>query len=627
MAAAVSGASAVAAHVVPVAASSDPQHQAQHPMHKQQPWRPRSLQQQQQHHEQLTRADIRDEIVAALADFAEDALRRELNQLGILVEKAVQQAAETAAAAAKAAVAGPAVTEVFLPGSAPAAPGRDAGGGFSPEDFRVVLDDWWASMANRHAPILKPGRDRTAHDFETAPSPLNRQHSPSTTGGTRSRSAESYDHPTPPQSPLCLPPALDTTITETFSMPPMASPCSGPVSCPATPLMQFSLNHGSSSKKDWRRSFVEKAFKGNRKIEFINGAHCRETHEVIEVMEEAIQALEDGIAPNLVEDGLGGTYFLKDRDGASIAVFKPRDEEPLAMNNPKTHAGEGWGAGLKEGVLVGDASLNEYAAFLIDQASSPALRAGVCPTALVRVANSVFFSAKERRNSAFRVIKDKVGSFQLFAQHDCTSEDLGPSKFPVDQAHRIAVLDIRLCNTDRHSGNILVREQGHGHLQLVPIDHGYALPSEVGGAAFEWLSWSASKASFSEEMKRDILAIDLDCVEASLRKKVPAMRDECFATLRICTKLLQAGVEAGLTAYDIGMMMTRPEDGLDGLDAQDNFSRASPHTMSVLESLIASAKQQAKVAGEPEAFERLLDGLLHERCVQAAATEAVRRKP
>jgi len=407
-------------------------------------------------------------------------------------------------------------------------------------------------------------------------------------------------------------------------MPPMASPMCGPVSCPNTPMMTFSMCPNTVGKKDWRRSFVEKAFKAHRKIEFINGTQCRETHDVIEVMEEAIQALEDGIAPHLVEDGLGGTYFLKDQDGASIAVFKPRDEEPMALNNPKVHAGEGKGMGLKEGVLVGDASLNEYAAFLVDQASSSALQAGVCPTALVRVANSVFFSAKERRNSAFRVIKDKVGSFQLFAKHDCTSEDMGPSKFPANQVHRIAVLDIRLCNTDRHSGNILVRERDGRDVQLIPIDHGYALPGEVGGATFEWLSWPAAKLPFSAEMRRDILDIDLDSVEAALRRRLPALREECLVTLRTCTALLQAGVEAGLTAYDIGSMMTRPEEDIDYDQPQDVEGGAPAHSKSVLESLIASARRQAKAVDEPEPFERILDGLIRQRCAEMAAAAGER---
>ena len=48
----------------------------------------------------------------------------------------------------------------------------------------------------------------------------------------------------------------------------------------------------------------------------------------------------------------------------------------------------------------------------------------------------------------------------------------------VKEVQKIAVLDIRLANADRHAGNILVCQDGD-HMQLVPIDHGYCLPEKV----------------------------------------------------------------------------------------------------------------------------------------------------
>jgi hypothetical protein len=362
---------------------------------------------------------------------------------------------------------------------------------------------------------------------------------------------------------------------------------------------------------------VDKATKTHRKVEFVHGAHLACAHQVHDAVEESIKALEAGVKPNLVEDGLGGTYFIKDRQGKTIAVFKPKDEEPLAPNNPKVHAGEGQGPGLKEGVMVGEAGLNEYAAFLLDQASPKGLRAGVCPTALVRVANSVFHTAGEDRRSAFRTIKDKVGSFQLFAQHDCTSEDIGPSRFPDDQVHRIAALDIRLCNTDRHSGNILVKENGGAVEALVPIDHGYALPGEIGEATFEWLSWPAAKQPFSAGMRSDILAIDVGATEAMLRKRIPELRAECLRTLRVGTLLLQRGVEAGLTAFDIGMLMVRPEEEEDvPAGSRTSLSASSkgggPPQPSVLETLVAAQD----LASCPQ---ETLNQLLKETCQAVAA--------
>lgn len=55
-----------------------------------------------------------------------------------------------------------------------------------------------------------------------------------------------------------------------------------------------------------------------------------------------------------------------------------------------------------------------------------------------------------------------------------------PRAFPVDEVHKISVLDIRLANADRHAGNILFsKDGGKGKILLVPIDHGYCLPDSV----------------------------------------------------------------------------------------------------------------------------------------------------
>ena len=365
---------------------------------------------------------------------------------------------------------------------------------------------------------------------------------------------------------------------------------------------------GGGRGGDWRKSFVMAATTANKKAEYLHGSQCRETHELNDVLAETVLALERGIKPDLTEDGLGGTYFVKDRTGKPVAVFKPRDEEPLGVNNPKAHAGDGTGEGLNEGVNVGEAAMNEYAAYLLDQSSHGALRAGVCPTALVRMAHSTFHTSGEDRCGPFRSIKDKVGSFQLFAAHDCTAEDIGSSKFLPEHVHAIAVLDIRLCNTDRHPGNILVREQKGVVTGLVPIDHGYALPGEVGSAEFEWLHYPAAKQPFSDAVREEILAIDVMGVDAMLRRRIQVLRAACLHTLAVCTTLLQRGVAEGLTAHDIGSIMMRP------YCRRDEEPRPSD-----LEELVAEAKLQGD-STEPMmvCFARLAGA----KCEEVAAVKA-----
>ena len=64
--------------------------------------------------------------------------------------------------------------------------------------------------------------------------------------------------------------------------------------------------------------------------------------------------------------------------------------------------------------------------------------------------------------------------------------------------HKIGILDLRLFNTDRHSGNMLVNviegsEASHAwrdeQCELIPIDHGFCLPEALEPPYFEWMHW------------------------------------------------------------------------------------------------------------------------------------------
>lgn len=81
---------------------------------------------------------------------------------------------------------------------------------------------------------------------------------------------------------------------------------------------------------------------------------------------------------------------------------------------------------------------------------------------------------------------------QAFVTSDGDCEERGAGMFAVDQVHKIAVLDIRLANCDRNGGNILLKQvsgQSTCHWELVPIDHGYCLPSTLSDISFEWMFW------------------------------------------------------------------------------------------------------------------------------------------
>jgi hypothetical protein len=108
-------------------------------------------------------------------------------------------------------------------------------------------------------------------------------------------------------------------------------------------------------------------------------------------------ALTYGIKPVWVLDGSGGAYFLHDINKHKIAVFKPADEEPYSINNPRRYvksgtngissrgssSAYGYGDGndnantvdvldedimsMRAGIKPGEACLREVSAYLLDE--------------------------------------------------------------------------------------------------------------------------------------------------------------------------------------------------------------------------------------------------------------------
>jgi hypothetical protein len=106
----------------------------------------------------------------------------------------------------------------------------------------------------------------------------------------------------------------------------------------------------------------------------------------------AKEGLASGYKPELCEEGVGGTYFLFDENGEKIAVFKPQDEEPYNLNNPKGYRPRsGSFASCKEGILIGEASVRECAAFVLDHGNF----ANVPPTDLAFCEHPAFYISKE----------------------------------------------------------------------------------------------------------------------------------------------------------------------------------------------------------------------------------------
>ncbi|KAL3510986.1 hypothetical protein ACH5RR_030387 [Cinchona calisaya] len=284
------------------------------------------------------------------------------------------------------------------------------------------------------------------------------------------------------------------------------------------------------------------------------------------LVKEIVKAIKAGIDPLPVHSGLGGAYYFRNSRGESVAIVKPTDEEPFAPNNPKGFVGKALGLpGLKRSVRVGETGFREVAAYLLDYDHF----ANVPPTALVKITHSIF-----NVNDGVGGIKpqnkklvSKIASFQQFIPHDFDASDHGTSSFPVAAVHRIGILDVRIFNTDRHAGNLLVRKLDgigrFGQVELIPIDHGLCLPETLEDPYFEWIHWPQSSIPFSDDELEYIQMLDPIRDSEMLRKELPMIREACLRVLVLCTIFLKEAAAYGLCLAEIGEMMTREFRGGD----------------------------------------------------------------
>ncbi|KAH7511700.1 hypothetical protein FEM48_Zijuj12G0010500 [Ziziphus jujuba var. spinosa] len=329
----------------------------------------------------------------------------------------------------------------------------------------------------------------------------------------------------------------------------------------------------------------EEEFEVNPKIEIVGGYKAPGVRAL--VVEVAI-AIASGVDPMPVASGLGGAYFLRSINGDNIiAVAKPVDEEPLALNNPKGFGGRMLGQpGIKRSVRIGETGSRELAAYLLDHGGF----AGVPPTALVKISNVGFHLNNNEASVSSSTTTHypyKIASLQHFVDHDYDAGELGPSGFSVASVHRIGIFDVRLLNLDRHAGNMLVKKQqrdddDHHHhdlnsnytvgaAELVPIDHGLCLPEWLDDPYFEWLHWPQASVPFSESEVDYISNLDPFKDAELLRTELPSLREASIRMLVLCTIFLKQAAAAGLCLAEIGEMMSREFcGGEENLSALEN---------------------------------------------------------
>lgn len=239
------------------------------------------------------------------------------------------------------------------------------------------------------------------------------------------------------------------------------------VSCESQPLLK-SVNETLNDSGDFTNTFPDDP-------QFSN------------VVREAENAIDAGVNPERIVQGSSGSYFVKNIDGKKIAVFKPKDEEPYGVLNPKWTK---WIHKLccpccfgRSCLVPNQGYLSEAGASLVDHK----LGLDIVPkTKVVKLSAPSFnYSAIDRAKSATKQnvnsrfpsvgrhfnrigLPPKTGSFQLFVEGFVDAsvmlQYLENNPFSEGQQRqfqlkfeRLVVLDYIIRNTDRNNDNWLVK--------------------------------------------------------------------------------------------------------------------------------------------------------------------------
>lgn len=349
----------------------------------------------------------------------------------------------------------------------------------------------------------------------------------------------SNDEQLTPQSPLLKHNPPDVIFSTS-----QASMEESKLNSPSRSRERQPLLHSSSHSRS-RQSSVEDTNVFHDDPEFTN------------FIKQAEDAIYHGVYPERIYQGSSGSYFVKNKEGKKIGVFKPKNEEPYGHLNPK------WIKWVQKkccpccfgrGCLINNQGyLSEAGASLVDQK----LKLDLVPkTRVVRLASETFnYSPIDRAKSKtkqftmqkFEVIgkkfhrlglPPKVGSFQLFVSgykdaefwlRKFDTEDLpeSTSKEFTLQFERLVVLDYIIRNTDRGNDNWLIKYQKSDvdenelddsnewslvkppSIKVAAIDNGLAFPfkhpDEWRTYPYRWAWLPQAKHPFSAAIKDHVL--------------------------------------------------------------------------------------------------------------------------
>lgn len=295
-----------------------------------------------------------------------------------------------------------------------------------------------------------------------------------------------------------------------------------------------------------------------------------------------LSKVNDGLGRNIqpLKNGLGtsGVYSMRDGLRNVVAIFKPVDEEPSVQGSsgdfpedrrrPRGHSydvsrtqeafeprrvpHDRRRLAPRIGLYAGELCLREAAAYLLDGEGVH----GVPATAMAQVPNKLLPQNQQKGSEALR-----VGSLQRFVQNNGVSSNISCSKFSVVEVQKIALLDLRILNSDRNEANILFRRLADDRVTLVPIDHALSMPDklEVYQADLCWMEWPQSREPLCPQLADYLARIDPEKDAAMLRVSL-GIREECLVNLRIATVFLKKAVARGLSLAKVASLMYRAKE-------------------------------------------------------------------
>jgi len=274
----------------------------------------------------------------------------------------------------------------------------------------------------------------------------------------------------------------------------------------------------------------------------------------------------------LADDGEGGTYFIqRSQDCSIIAVFKPVAEEIGCIDNPR---GNNRGCRV-DGFVPGTGAVREVAAYTLD-----ADHAAHVPITIMR-----------------NIAGKGSGSFQQFIpglQQSWNMTSEVRDKVSLADIQYLAMFDIRVFNTDRHGGNILVDPLSGA---LTAIDHSYILPRQFVDPEWEWLSWPESRRPILPQVREYYLTRnderDADAVrEIGVDEESVRFFMSSSSALRIILKAFPAATLIQVAEF---------------------FRRPTIATPSIFEQCLASSRAPLEDGGSilQHKFEKLLRSALH----------------